>query len=162
MKRTICFFVLAAFVFSADGTLYAQWVKSDKGMYGGAVYVLAVSGTDLFAGTWGGVWRRPLAEMVTSVESEACKLPTEYRLEPNYPNPFNPATTISFTLQEKAFVSLRIYDALGREAAVLVDEELPAGRYSRRWDGRGLTSGIYFCRLQAGSFVQTRKLMLLR
>ncbi len=79
-----------------------------------------------------------------------------------YPNPFNPTTTISFALPERAFVSLKIYDALGREAAVLVDEELPAGRYSRRWDGRGLTSGIYFCRLQAGAFVQTRKLLLLR
>jgi hypothetical protein len=80
----------------------------------------------------------------------------------NYPNPFNPRTTISFYSPSRLFVSLKVYDLLGREVSTIVDEELPIGYYPRQWDARGLASGIYFYRLTAGSFIQTRKLVLLR
>jgi hypothetical protein len=83
-------------------------------------------------------------------------------LRQNYPNPFNPATTISFGIPTRAFVSLRIVDPLGKEVSVLMSEEAPAGEYARVWNGSGLASGVYFCRLQAGSFEATRKLVLLR
>jgi hypothetical protein len=88
--------------------------------------------------------------------------PTEFQLRQNYPNPFNPATTISFGIPTRAFVSLRIVDPLGKEVSVLMSEEAPAGEYARVWNGSGLASGVYFCRLQAGSFEATRKLVLLR
>jgi hypothetical protein len=128
-----------------------------------SVNALAVSGTNLFAGTsGGGVWRRPLSEMITSVEMLSTDLPTRFSLNQNYPNPFNPATRISFSLPSKSFTSLKVFDALGREVAVLLSDELPAGTYSEQWNAAGLPSGVYFYRLQTGSFVETKKLVLLR
>ena len=85
-----------------------------------------------------------------------------FSLEQNYPNPFNPSTVISYRLPETSFVTLKIYDALGREVAVLVNEQKPAGTYEVEFDASDLSSGIYFYKLQAGSFVQTRKMILLR
>ena len=80
----------------------------------------------------------------------------------NYPNPFNPATTIRYTLQEEGPVSLRVYDLLGREVAVLLDGRENAGAHSVVFDGRGLASGVYFYRLETGSFVKTMKLTVIR
>jgi hypothetical protein len=100
---------------------------------------------------------------LTSVEkSRNRRLPLQYGLRQNYPNPFNPATTISFSLPSKSFVSLIVYDVLGREVATLVSEELSPGNYSQQWNASDLPSGIYFYRLQAGSFAETKKLVLLR
>ncbi|MDZ7406155.1 MAG: T9SS type A sorting domain-containing protein, partial [candidate division KSB1 bacterium] len=86
----------------------------------------------------------------------------QFHLEQNYPNPFNPTTTISFSLPLGSFVSLKVFDALGREVSTLVSEELAAGTYVRQWEAAGLPSGVYFYRLQAGSFTETKKLILLR
>lgn len=88
--------------------------------------------------------------------------PTEFQLGQNYPNPFNPTTTISFSLPSVSFVSLRVFNALGKEVSTLLLEELPAGIHFRQWDAEGLPSGVYFYRLHAGSFLETRKLILLR
>jgi lysophospholipase L1-like esterase len=85
-----------------------------------------------------------------------------YTLEQNYPNPFNPSTVLPFSLPSRSFVSLNIYDSTGRKVATILSEELPAGRYSRRWNAATMSSGIYFCRLQAGAFVETKKLLLLK
>jgi hypothetical protein len=82
--------------------------------------------------------------------------------EQNYPNPFNPSTTISWQLPVDAFVSLKVYDVLGNEVASLVNEEKPAGIYEVEFDASTLSSGTYFYRLEAGSFVQTRKMILLK
>jgi hypothetical protein len=100
--------------------------------------------------------------MITSVKRVSTDVPGHFSLEQNYPNPFNPTTTITFALPIKSFVSLRVFDALGREVATLVNDEFLAGRYSKKWDASGLPSGVYFYRLQAGSFVETRKLLLLK
>jgi hypothetical protein len=129
------------------------------------VLALAVSGKNLFASTlYEGVWRRPLSDLITLVPGEggSTALPTRFSLEQNYPNPFNPSTTISFSSPSKAFVSLKVFDALGREVSSLFLEELPAGTYQREWSARGLASGIYFYRLQAGPFVDTRTLLVLK
>jgi lysophospholipase L1-like esterase len=85
-----------------------------------------------------------------------------YALGQNYPNPFNPSTNFSFIFPTESFVSLKVFDALGREVSILLSEQLSAGKYLRQWDARGLASGVYFYRLQAGSFSETKKLMLLR
>ena len=103
-----------------------------------------------------------MSEMITSVERLSSDLPTHFSLDQNYPNPFNPATTISFSFPSQSFVSLKVFDALGREVSLVLSEELPAGNYSRQWDATGLPSGVYFYRLQAGSFTATKKLILLR
>jgi len=83
-------------------------------------------------------------------------------LKQNYPNPFNQSTTISFSIPSKSFVSLKIYDLQGREVATIFSEEIPAGDYTRQWDATDLSSGIYFYRLQAGSYSEAKKLILLR
>jgi len=97
-----------------------------------------------------------------TVENFTGELPKIYSLSQNYPNPFNPATTIYFSIPLNSFVSLKIYDDLGREVSILVSENLSAGIYARRWNAKNLPSGIYFYRLQAGSFSETKKLILLK
>jgi len=85
-----------------------------------------------------------------------------FSLHQNYPNPFNPATTISFDLPLSSFVLLKVFDVLGREVSTLVSGELPAGTHSLLWNATDLPSGVYFSRLQAESFIGTKKLVLLR
>jgi len=80
----------------------------------------------------------------------------------NYPNPFNPATTIKYSIPELSFVILKVYDVLGNEIAILVNEEKPIGNYEVEFDATTLPSGIYFYRLQAGSFVETKKMVLMK
>jgi hypothetical protein len=85
-----------------------------------------------------------------------------FNLRQNYPNPFNPSTTFSFDLPNRIFVSLNVFDMLGRDVSTIVFEELPAGKHIVQWNARDLPSGIYFYRMQAGSFTATKKLLLLR
>lgn len=110
-------------------------------------------------GYYGGMY----SDCVVGVEEEnTTQIPTEYMLEQNYPNPFNPSTTISFRLPEQSQVVLKIYDALGREVTTLVNDEMKAGSYNVQWTATDFASGIYFYRLSAGKFSQTKKLMLLK
>ncbi|RME19554.1 MAG: T9SS C-terminal target domain-containing protein, partial [Candidatus Zixiibacteriota bacterium] len=93
--------------------------------------------------------------------------PTEYSLNQNYPNPFNPTTEISFALPEAANVTLDIYNVLGQRVTSLINGELPAGEHTVTWNGTNdagasVASGVYFYRLTAGSFVQTKKMMMLK
>jgi hypothetical protein len=90
------------------------------------------------------------------------QLPLEFKLEQNYPNPFNPSTTIRFTLPEKEFVTLKIYDVMGDEVAVLLNEEKETGSHSIEFDASRLASGTYFYKLQAGNNIETRKMILLK
>jgi T5SS/PEP-CTERM-associated repeat protein len=97
-----------------------------------------------------------------SVEESKSTIPTEYSLYQNYPNPFNPSTTIRFSIPEQSEVTLIMYDMLGRKVATLVDEQLQPGEYSRLFNARHLASGMYLYRLQAGMYVETRKLNLIK
>jgi hypothetical protein len=85
-----------------------------------------------------------------------------YSLNQNYPNPFNPTTTINYQIPELSFVTLKIYDVLGSEIIILVNEEKPVGIYEVEFNATALPSGIYFYRLQAGSFVETKKMILMK
>ena len=85
-----------------------------------------------------------------------------YKLYSNYPNPYNPSTTFTYSLPEESLTSLKIYDAIGNEVAVVVDEIKSAGSHQIEFDATGLSSGIYYYTLQAGSFRETRKMVLLR
>ena len=89
-------------------------------------------------------------------------IPNSFSLDQNYPNPFNPTTTIRYGLPHAADVTLRVYNTLGQEVAQLVNEQQQAGYHENAFRGDGLASGVYFYRIQAGSFVQSRKLVLLR
>ncbi|MFN3694443.1 MAG: T9SS type A sorting domain-containing protein, partial [Ignavibacterium sp.] len=89
-------------------------------------------------------------------------LPDKYALEQNFPNPFNPATTFNFQLPENNYVSLKIYDIIGNLVATLVDENLNAGYHSVEWNASNLSSGVYLYRLTSGSFISTKKLILMK
>lgn len=97
----------------------------------------------------------------TSV-SESGAAAREYSLKQNYPNPFNPSTVIEFTLAKQEDVSLKVYDLLGREVAVLINGRLSEGVHKAIWNGSDNASGVYFYRLQSGSLIETRKMMLIR
>ncbi len=85
-----------------------------------------------------------------------------YFLYQNYPEPFNPSTTIRYQVSEVSFVTLKVYDVLGNEVASLVNEEKQKGSYSINFNASALSSGVYLYRLKAGSFMKTRKMILLR
>jgi hypothetical protein len=87
---------------------------------------------------------------------------TAFSLVQNYPNPFNLSTIFSFNLPANSFVSLKVYDLLGKEVATIVSEEMLAGSYSKQWNAKGVSSGVYFYRLQEGSLIETKKLVLLK
>ncbi len=98
----------------------------------------------------------------TEVKEQNEVAPVSFALLQNYPNPFNPVTSIQFSVSSNQWVSLKVYDVLGNEAATLVNEKKPAGFYRVSFDAKGLASGVYFYRLQAGNFAATRKLLLVR
>ena len=90
------------------------------------------------------------------------EIPSAYTLAQNYPNPFNPSTTIEFNLPKSGLVSVKVYNTLGQEVETLVSGEQAAGKYTLRFDASRLTTGLYFYRLQAGEFVATKKMLLLK
>ena len=103
------------------------------------------------------------AELVgTAVSQNKSGVPKRFGVSQNYPNPFNPTTIINFQLPMSSFVTLKVYDILGREVKVLVNEKLKAGTYTVTFNADKLSSGIYFYRLHAGSFTETKRLLLLR
>ncbi|MCW8809784.1 MAG: T9SS type A sorting domain-containing protein [Ignavibacteriaceae bacterium] len=97
----------------------------------------------------------------TYVENEFTS-PTDFALFQNYPNPFNPITKIRYELPERSFVIIKVYDVLGKEITTLVNDEKPNGNYEVEFNGNGLASGIYYYRITAGDFSQTKKMILLK
>jgi len=137
------------------------WFDVSNGLLVTQVKCLAAMGDYLIAGTDDGIWRRAMTQL-TSVEDKNNSIPTAYSLAQNYPNPFNPTTTINFSVPKTSLVNLKVYDLLGREVSTLVNENKPTGIYSVQFNANKLVSGIYFYRMQAGDFVQTKKLILLK
>lgn len=100
---------------------------------------------------------------IVSNENESTKeVPKEFELNQNYPNPFNPSTQIGYSISEPGHVNLSVYDLLGRKVATLVNERRTAGNYSIKFDASALASGVYFYRLEAGSFVKVNKMALMK
>ena len=99
--------------------------------------------------------------MSTGVEEQAFA-PQRFQLFANYPNPFNPSTIIKYQVPQTSLVTLRVFDILGREIAFLVNEEKPAGTYSIQWNASNMSSGVYFYRLHAGYFIDTKRMILLK
>lgn len=102
-----------------------------------------------------------------SVKNQSSEIPVQYNLFQNYPNPFNPSTIIKFSIplnpsERGTYVQLKIYDILGREVVTLINEKLSPGTYEVDWDATNYPSGIYFYKLKAGDFIQTKKMLLLK
>jgi hypothetical protein len=140
----------------------ASWTDASAGMASPGIYALAVSGTHIFGTTYGGVWRRALSEMITSAGLAGNETPGAFVLEQNYPNPFNPWTTIRFELPGPMRVTVRVFDLLGREVSVLLDRTTGGGVHEVRWDGSRVASGVYVYRLQAGNYVASKRLVVLK
>lgn len=99
---------------------------------------------------------------ITSVESDLNNIPSGFSLKQNYPNPFNPSTKISYQISQNSFVTLKVYDALGREVSSLVNEEKSAGKYEVNFNAVNLATGVYFYKLTANNFTQTNKMLLIK
>jgi ligand-binding sensor domain-containing protein len=139
----------------------ASWAAVNSGLTSLNVTSLAVTpkGT-AFAVTDSGLFRS--VQSTTAVREFSADAPASFSLGQNYPNPFNPSTVVSYRLPVVSNVKLAIYDLLGREVAVLVDEIKKAGTYEVRFDGSHLASGVYFYRIQAEGFTKARRLLLLK
>jgi hypothetical protein len=111
----------------------------------------------IYVGTASGIYKK---DLITEVKEKTNNITSEFILNQNYPNPFNPTTTISYQIPEKRFVTISVYDVLGNEIATLVNKEQPAGKYDVEFDATRLSSGVYFYRLQAGSYFKIKKMVL--
>lgn len=148
-----------------------SWSPLGSGMNDG-VWRLAVIGNDLYAGgiftTAGSVSANYIAKyscgIPTSVGEDKTEntLPKSFKLEQNYPNPFNPMSTIRYDIPKTSFVKISVYDILGREIKVLVDEEKNPGSYEVIFDAKELASGIYFYAIRSGEFTQIKKMILMK
>ncbi|MDH4069212.1 MAG: T9SS type A sorting domain-containing protein, partial [Ignavibacteria bacterium] len=109
-----------------------------------------------------GVYERDMLDIQTSVTGTIETPPVRFSLRQNYPNPFNPSTEISFSVAERGPVRITVFDLNGREVTTILDESLEPGQYTRSFDGRNLSSGVYYYQLRADRFFETRRMMLIR
>jgi hypothetical protein len=128
----------------------------------GAVGVHALADTVAVAALDEGLWLYSFQTGSSSVAESVSQSKSQLRLLPNYPNPFNPSTTISFTLPRTENITLKVYEMLGREVATLVEGREEAGEHSVKWNAESFASGVYFYQIKAGGFVDTKKLLLIR
>ncbi len=140
------------------------WVSQRSGTFNA---LNAVCFTDAQRGTivgdYGTILRTVSSDIVSGVGSSyGSPVPNRYALNHNYPNPFNPSTAIGYQLMANTFVTLKVYDLLGREIATLVNEVHAAGFYTVRWNASSMPSGVYLYRLQTRDFVETKKMLLLK
>jgi hypothetical protein len=114
---------------------------------------------------WAAGYGGTIAKMtgtLTGAGENQIKIPDNYSLNQNYPNPFNPVTKISYAIPKQGFVTLKVFDMLGREAAVLVNETKQAGSYTVEFNASELTSGVYFYRLETSAYSEIKKMILLK
>lgn len=154
------------FVGGNNGNIYhstdngSTWITRNEGGPGGPSAFLTIPGF-IWAGGGQGVYGRNLSEMI-GIKNISTEIPSIYTLSQNYPNPFNPSTNIQFSIPNVQFVSLKIFDMLGKKVANLVNEKLKTGTYETAFDGSNLTSGVYFYRLTAGDYTETKKMLMIK
>ena len=123
-------------IYAGGGGILTNMYRTTNGGHGGIIISVEDNGTDI--------------------------VPSGFSLAQNYPNPFNPVTSIKYVVGSLQFVTMKVYDLLGREVATLVNEEKPAGEYEVDFNSANLTSGIYFYQLKAGEFIKIRKMVLMK
>jgi len=141
-----------------------SWTEINTGLSKTDIRAIVVSGSNLFAGIYnGGIWRRPLSEIITSIENRTENRPQHFSLEQNYPNPFNPTTKIDFMVFSNQSATLKIFNSLGQEITTLLDGQVQSGKqYSLDFNGTNLPSGLYFYQLQTLNFTETKSMMLIK
>jgi len=151
----------ASFYVSTD--IGVSWTARNEGLNNALnMPALCVMNNYIFAGTDGyGVYRRLLSDVI-GIKSISNEVPKQFSLSQNYPNPFNPTTKIKFALPNSSFAKLVVYDALGRELATLVNEQLNAGTYEAVWSADKFSSGVYYYKLTAEDYSETKKMLLIK
>lgn len=148
------------FISTDDGV---TWTLINGGLTGMTLAAAAMTEHHaVLATTDKGIYERSLAGITEVNRSILSPVAERYKLRQNYPNPFNPQTTITYDVRRQSRVKMIVYDVLGRKVATLVDGVRAPGEYSVNFDGSRLSSGVYFCRMDAGRFTATMKLMLLK
>ena len=134
-----------------------------------AVYSMLVHNSDLFCGGSFTVASSITANYIAvykikliGINQVSSEIPGAFYLAQNYPNPFNPSTNIRFSITEKQYVEIEVFDITGRSAGKLLNKELNAGTYEMKWDASRLTSGVYFYRMLADKFTVTKKMILIK
>jgi len=157
------------YVGTADSGVYFSgnggqtWTQKNEGLGDLSVSSLYLQPYGyIYAGTtFHSVYRRPLSDF-TGLKNPGGQIPKNFSLSQNYPNPFNPSTNIKFVVPKSSFITITIYDVLGREITTLVNEQLKPGNYSVDWDAGKYASGVYFYKLSAGYFSETKLMVLLK
>ncbi|MCX6160775.1 MAG: T9SS type A sorting domain-containing protein [Ignavibacteriae bacterium] len=166
---TLATFGMNIFAGTADSGIYlstnfgANWTCKNQGFNGiPQINALLITNNYIFAGTTGySVWRRTISD-ITSINNMSMEIQDAYSLSQNYPNPFNPVTRISFQLPVAGNASLMIFDMLGKEIVTLVNETLNAGTYTVDWNASEFPSGVYFYRLTAEGYGETKRMTLIK
>jgi photosystem II stability/assembly factor-like uncharacterized protein len=145
----------------ASTTLFGIYMSDDYGvswrwigdmMTTGQITSLAVHGSELFVGTWTGpVWRRSLSDLISDVSERNILKPTLFKMVQNYPNPFNCETTVAFHVSLKSFVSIDVWNSVGRRVSTIAEKEFLCGDHTYVWNAEKMPSGLYFIRLRIGS-----------
>jgi hypothetical protein len=154
-------------IFVASNTVYLstnsgnQWTSISDGLYSPPLSLAVDSNNKVFAGTVdAGVFY--LAEGPTSIDNSDTLTLSNFVMLQNYPNPFNSSCTIKYSIPKSSQILLKIFNTLGQEIETLVNEEKPIGTYELNWNAANLPSGVYFFRLQASGYVETKKMILLK
>jgi len=139
-----------------------SWINKNQGFDGPtSVENLLIVNDYIYSSTEHSIYRRLLSES-TGINFISSEIPSNYSLFQNYPNPFNLSTNIKYQISKNSFVILKVYDLLGREISTLVNELQKAGVYEVQFSNSGLTSGIYFYRMQAGNYSETKKMVYIK
>lgn len=140
-----------------------NWIEQNSPTTQSLKTVFCRDTTNIFAaGLNGTIIRTQNGGTFVGISQTGNETPAAFSLEQNYPNPFNPSTKISFDIPVSSFVNMAIYNILGKEVKVLVNENLAAGKYEAEFDASDLPGGVYFCRLSNGQFTQTKKMLLVK
>ena len=139
------------------------WTEVDSGLPKVGVWSIYANDSSLFVGTeFNGIWKHPLSQVTSINQGLPPTIPSSFKLYQNYPNPFNPSTVIQFGVPRDVHVTLRVYDALGRIVATMVNATETAGEHKVQFNASHLATGVYFYRLTAGAYSETRKALLLK
>jgi hypothetical protein len=155
-----------AWLIKTDANGDTLWTKTigDTGCldWGNSVQQTSDGGYIVAGSKDGDVLLVKVAPDITSIDENPNVALNNYQLHQNYPNPYNPSTTIEFALPKSEYVELKVYNLLGKEVTTLVSEKLNQGNHTYQFDGKNLASGVYYYRIEAGNFVQTRKMIYLK
>lgn len=152
-----------------DGIYYStnsglSWQRKNEGYFDNYNYISKFirAGNYIYCGTYfGGLWKRPISDFV-GIDNEQNIVPINYSLEQNYPNPFNSSTIIKYSVSKAADITIKIFDIIGREMVTLTEGYKIPGKYQVSFSGENLTSGIYFYRLEAKTYSETKKMIIIK